>query len=69
MTRYVVMTVELWERLTIDAPLLPVPQFNVSHERLPGCGYLPVFDTFEEAKREYPGKQVLPVKPVEATAS
>ena len=42
MTRYVVMTVELWERLTIDAPLLPVPQFNVSHERLPGCGYLPV---------------------------
>ena len=32
------------------------------HDRLLGCGYLPVFTDREAAEREYPGKDIMTVE-------
>ena len=65
--RHVVMTIELWENLNVETTL-GIPA-SLGRDGLPGCGYLPVFETSEEAEREYPGRQIVTVQATPEAAS
>lgn len=71
--RYAVIDLQPWTALEVGINVAPHYQPTVKYDGLPGCGFLPVFETLEEATAYMDGgtSQVLVLQvgePVKASA-
>jgi len=51
---FVAQVLVTWDRVTVQSPPLYEGPVKVDHSKLPGIGYLEVFDSLDALHAEYP---------------